>query len=50
MHEALISTDDYYKEYGLTSKKSTLSDVIVMHPGPINRVEIDSDVADEVTQ
>ena len=49
MHEALISTDDYYKKYGLTSKKlqSASSDVIVMHPGPINRgIEIDSDVAD----
>jgi len=49
MHEALISTDDYYKKYGLTSKKlqSAMSDVIVMHPGPINRgIEIDSDVAD----
>ena len=49
MHEALISTDDYYKKYGLTSKKlqSASSDVIVMHPGPMNRgIEIDSDVAD----
>lgn len=49
MHEALISTDDYYKKYGLTSKKlqSASRDVIVMHPGPINRgIEIDSDVAD----
>ena len=49
MHEALISTDDYYKKYGLTSKKlqSAMRDVIVMHPGPINRgIEIDSDVAD----
>ncbi|MBH44671.1 MAG: aspartate carbamoyltransferase catalytic subunit [Gammaproteobacteria bacterium] len=49
MHEALISTDDYFKDYGLTQKKlsNAKSDVIVMHPGPINRgVEIDSDVAD----
>tara|TARA_Y100000768_G_C23919263_1_gene653993 strand:- start:836 stop:1333 length:498 start_codon:yes stop_codon:yes gene_type:complete len=49
MHEALISTDDYYKKYGLTSKKlqSASKEVIVMHPGPINRgVEIDSEVAD----
>ncbi len=49
MHEALISTDDYYKKYGLTSKKlqSASKDVIVMHPGPINRgIEIDSEVAD----
>ena len=49
MHEALISTDDYYEKYGLTSKKlqSASKDVIVMHPGPINRgIEIDSEVAD----
>ncbi|MEC9205786.1 MAG: aspartate carbamoyltransferase catalytic subunit [Pseudomonadota bacterium] len=49
MHEALISTDDYYKDYGLTQKKLSVAknDVIVMHPGPINRgIEIDSDVAD----
>ncbi len=49
MHEALISTDDYYKKYGLTKQKlkAAKKDVIVMHPGPINRgIEIDSDVAD----
>ena len=49
MHEALISTDDYYKEFGLTKNiiQNAKKDVIVMHPGPINRgVEIDSDVAD----
>ena len=49
MHEALISTDDYYEEYGLTKQKlrAAKKDVIVMHPGPINRgIEIDSDVAD----
>ncbi|MEC7832686.1 MAG: aspartate carbamoyltransferase catalytic subunit [Pseudomonadota bacterium] len=49
MHEALISTDEYYKAYGLTEKKlkSAKKDVIVMHPGPINRgIEIDSEVAD----
>ena len=49
MHEALISTDDYYQNYGLTKKKlqSAAKDVIVMHPGPINRgIEIDSEVAD----
>jgi len=49
MQEALISTDDYYKEFGLTKNKikSAKKDVIVMHPGPINRgIEIDSDVAD----
>ena len=49
MREALISTDDYYEEFGLTKNKikSAKKDVIVMHPGPINRgIEIDSDVAD----
>ena len=49
MHEALISTDDYYQNYGLTKMKlqSADKDVIVMHPGPINRgIEIDSEVAD----
>ena len=49
MHEALISTDDYYREFGLTKNKikSAKKNVIVMHPGPINRgIEIDSDVAD----
>ena len=49
MHEALISTDDYYKKFGLTKNiiQKAKKDVIVMHPGPINRgIEIDSDVAD----
>ena len=49
MKEAFISTDDYYNDYGLTKQKimSAKKDVIVMHPGPINRgIEIDSDVAD----
>ena len=49
MHEALISEVDYYNTYGLTNKKlkSSKKDVIVMHPGPINRgIEIDSEVAD----
>ena len=49
MKEAFISTEDYYNNYGLTKKKIMLAkkDVIVMHPGPINRgIEIDSEVAD----
>ena len=49
MEKALISTDNYYEEFGLTNKKilSAKKDVIVMHPGPINRgIEIDSEVAD----
>ena len=49
MHEALISENEYYNTYGLSAKKlkSANKDVIVMHPGPINRgIEIDSEVAD----
>ena len=49
MKEAFISTEDYYNDYGLTKQKIMLArkDVIVMHPGPINRgIEIDSEVAD----
>ena len=49
MHDALISLDTYYDEYGLNQSRMQLAkkDVIVMHPGPINRgVEIDSSVAD----
>lgn len=50
MHGALLpSYQEYFKSFGLTMEKlqHAKSDVIVMHPGPINRgVEIDSDVAD----
>ena len=49
MHDALISLDTYYDEYGLNQSRMQLAkkDVIVMHPGPINRgVEIESSVAD----
>ena len=49
MKEAFISTEDYYNDYGLTKQKIMFAkkDVIVMHPGPINRgIEIDSEVAD----
>jgi aspartate carbamoyltransferase catalytic subunit len=45
----LPSEHEYYQLYGLTESKLELAkpDVIVMHPGPINRgVEIDSRVAD----
>ncbi len=45
----LPSEQEYYRLYGLTSSrlKAARKDVIVMHPGPINRgVEIDSSVAD----
>jgi aspartate carbamoyltransferase catalytic subunit len=50
MRGALLpSAHEYFKYYGLTQEKLALakSDVIVMHPGPMNRgVEIDSAVAD----
>ena len=49
MHDALISMDTYYDDYGLnqTRLKFAKDDVIVMHPGPINRgIEIESSVAD----
>lgn len=43
------TTDEYFKNWGLTQERllNAKSDVIVMHPGPMNRgVEISSDVAD----
>ncbi len=49
MHDALISMDTYYDDYGLNQSRlqHAKKDVIVMHPGPINRgVEIESSVAD----
>lgn len=50
MHGALLpSYQEYFKSFGLTmdTLQHAKSDVIVMHPGPINRgVEIDSAVAD----
>ena len=45
----LPSAQEFFKSYGLTAAKLALAkpDVIVMHPGPMNRgVEIDSSVAD----
>jgi aspartate carbamoyltransferase catalytic subunit len=45
----LPSSGEFFKSFGLTPEKLALAkpDVIVMHPGPINRgVEIDSAVAD----
>ena len=45
----LPSEQEYFQLYGLTEEKlqAARDDVIVMHPGPINRgVEIDSAVAD----
>lgn len=50
MHASLLpSADEFFSMYGLTEQRLKLADanVIVMHPGPINRgVEIDSEVAD----
>jgi aspartate carbamoyltransferase catalytic subunit len=50
MQGALLpSPAEYFQLYGLTKKRLRLAkpDVLVMHPGPINRgVEIDSEVAD----
>jgi aspartate carbamoyltransferase len=45
----LPSAHEYFQLYGLTEEKLAVAkpDVVVMHPGPINRgVEIDSRVAD----
>ena len=50
MHGAFIPSEhEYYRLYGLNEQRLQLAqpDVIVMHPGPINRgVEMDSSVAD----
>lgn len=50
MNSALLpSESEYFRCFGLTEQKLKLakSDVMVMHPGPINRgVEIESSVAD----
>jgi aspartate carbamoyltransferase catalytic subunit len=50
MEGALLpSEQEYFQLYGLTEARLLAADddVIVMHPGPINRgVEIDSQVAD----
>jgi aspartate carbamoyltransferase catalytic subunit len=43
------TTREYFEEFGLTAKRVKLAkpDVIIMHPGPMNRgVEIASEVAD----
>src|SRR5258706_7892137 len=50
MRGALLpSAGEFFKHYGLTDEKLALAnpDVIVMHPGPMNRgIEIESSVAD----
>lgn len=48
-NEMLLGAEKYYQEYGLTTDriKNCKKDVIVMHPGPMNRgVEIQNEVAD----
>ena len=48
-HEAAFPADEYFKFYGLRPEHISLAkpNVIVMHPGPINRGrEISSEVAD----
>lgn len=43
------TTEEYFRNWGLTAQRLSLAkkDVMVMHPGPMNRgVEISSDVAD----
>ena len=45
------SAREYYHRWGLDNKKLTSAkkDVIVMHPGPMNRgVEIDGTLADDI--
>lgn len=47
----LPSLREYYQKWGLTREKlkSASDDVLVMHPGPMNRgVEIASDIADDL--
>ena len=49
----LPSVDDYYQSFGLTYKKlkKAKNNVIVMHPGPINRnIEIESSLADDLSK
>ena len=49
----LPSVDDYYESFGLTYEKlkKAKNNVIVMHPGPINRnIEIESSLADDLSK
>ena len=49
----LPSEDEYFNSFGLTYKKllKAKKDVLVMHPGPINRnVEIESALADDLNK
>ena len=47
--QLIPSPQEYFRQYGLTAERvqRAAPDVIVMHPGPINRgLEISSEVAD----
>ena len=49
----LPSVNDYYESFGLTYEKlkKAKNNVIVMHPGPINRnIEIESSLADDLSK
>ena len=49
----LASSREYYEYYGLTPDKlkNTKKNVLIMHPGPMNRgVEIDSSLADDINK
>ena len=49
----LSSNREYYEYYGLTPKKleNAKSDVLIMHPGPMNRgIEIDTNLADDINK
>ena len=49
----LPSADDYFRSFGLTYEKlkSAKPEVLVLHPGPINRgVEIENELADDVNK
>ncbi len=54
MHGAFVpSISEYYRFFGLDHEKLKVArpDVLVMHPGPMNRgVEIDSAVADDISR
>lgn len=48
-HQYVASKNEYFRIYGIDRKKAThaKADVIILHPGPINRgVEVSSEVAD----
>jgi aspartate carbamoyltransferase catalytic subunit len=47
--KAFPTPSEYFKQYGITKEKlkKCRPDIVIMHPGPMNRgIEISSDVAD----